>query len=73
MVTSNNDTAITFYRSLGFSFTGRSVPYPNDPDLFEREMMSRPIRAPAFGRLAQRSRDVEADASVAVSRRPGGW
>ncbi|MDE0027727.1 MAG: hypothetical protein OXP69_25215 [Spirochaetaceae bacterium] len=42
MVTSNNDTAVTFYRSLGFSFTGATEPCPNDPDLFEREM-SRPI------------------------------
>ncbi len=41
-VTSNNDTAFTFYRSLGFSFTGSTEPYPNDPNLFEREM-SRPI------------------------------
>jgi len=41
-VTSNNDTAIAFYRSLGFSFTGATAPYPNDPDLFERHM-SRPI------------------------------
>ena len=38
MVTSSNDTAVTFYRSIGFSFTGNTEPYPNDPDLFEREM-----------------------------------
>lgn len=38
MVTFNNDIAVTFYRSLGFSFTGATVPYPNDPGLFEREM-----------------------------------
>ena len=41
-VTCNNVDAVTFYRSLGFSFTGRTVTYPNDRDLFEREM-SRPI------------------------------
>ena len=41
-VTSNNDIAVTFYRSFGFSFTGATEPYPNAPDLFEREM-SRPI------------------------------
>ena len=38
MVTSNNDPAIGFYRSLEFSFTGRTEPYPNDPNLFEHEM-----------------------------------
>lgn len=37
-VTCNNDTAITFYRSLGFSFTGATEPYPNDAELFEQEM-----------------------------------
>ena len=37
-VTCSNDPAITFYRSLGFSFTGATEPYPNAPDLFEREM-----------------------------------
>ena len=42
MVTSNNDTAITFYKSLGFSFTGDTEPYPNAPGLLEREM-SKPI------------------------------
>ena len=35
-VTCNNDTAVTFYRSLGFSFTGRTEPYPERP---------RPVRA----------------------------
>ena len=43
MVTSNNDTAITFYRSLRFSFTGGTELYRNDPELFEQEM-SRPIQ-----------------------------
>ena len=42
MVTSNNETAITFYQRLGFTLTGRTEPYPNDPALFEHEM-SRPI------------------------------
>ena len=37
-VTCNNDTAIMFYRSLGFSFTGATEPYPNDAELFEQEM-----------------------------------
>jgi ribosomal protein S18 acetylase RimI-like enzyme len=42
-VTSNNEAAISFYKSLGFSLTGRSEPYPNDPQLLEYEM-SRSIR-----------------------------
>jgi ribosomal protein S18 acetylase RimI-like enzyme len=37
-VTSNNQTAESFYRSFGFSFTGRTDTYPNDPLLLEREM-----------------------------------
>ena len=37
-VTCNNDSAILFYQALGFSLTGRTEPYPNDPDLFEYEM-----------------------------------
>ena len=41
-VTCNNDTAIKFYRSLGFSFTGGTEPYPNDPELFEYAM-TKPI------------------------------
>ena len=41
-VTSNNASAIGFYRRLGFAFTGGTQPYPNDPDLFEREMV-RPL------------------------------
>jgi len=42
MVTSNNDRAIRFYERLGFSRTGRTEPYPNDPAVVEYEM-SRPI------------------------------
>jgi ribosomal protein S18 acetylase RimI-like enzyme len=42
MVTSNNDPAIRFYERLGFSRTGRTEPYPNDPAVIEYEM-SRPI------------------------------
>jgi ribosomal protein S18 acetylase RimI-like enzyme len=42
MVTSNNEPAIRFYQRLGFSRTGRTEPYPNDPDVIEYEM-SRPI------------------------------
>jgi ribosomal protein S18 acetylase RimI-like enzyme len=38
MVTSNNETAILFYRRLGFVMTGRTEPYPNDPALIEHEM-----------------------------------
>jgi GNAT superfamily N-acetyltransferase len=43
MVTSNNEPAMLFYRRLGFSRTGRTEPYPNDPALIEYEM-SRPLR-----------------------------
>ena len=42
MVTSNNEPAISFYHRLGFTRTGRTEPYPNDPALIEYEM-SRPI------------------------------
>jgi ribosomal protein S18 acetylase RimI-like enzyme len=42
MVTSNNEPAICFYERLGFTRTGRTEPYPNDPALIEYEM-SRPI------------------------------
>ncbi|HSY70505.1 MAG TPA: GNAT family N-acetyltransferase [Edaphobacter sp.] len=42
MVTSCNDSAIAFYKRLGFVLTGRTEPYPNDPALIEYEM-SRPI------------------------------
>jgi len=38
MVTSNNDSAIRFYERLGFTKTGRTEPYPNDPAVFEVEM-----------------------------------
>jgi ribosomal protein S18 acetylase RimI-like enzyme len=42
MVTSSNEPAMLFYQRLGFSRTGRTEPYPNDPALIEYEM-SRPI------------------------------
>ncbi len=42
MVTSNNDPAIRFYERLAFTKTGRTEPYPNDPNIFEYEM-SQPI------------------------------
>lgn len=42
MVTSVNDAAIRFYERLGFTLTGRSESYPNDPAVIEFEM-SRPI------------------------------
>lgn len=39
LVTNNNETAIQFYTSLGFKMTGKTEPYPNDPALFEYEMV----------------------------------
>lgn len=39
MVTSGNESAIEFYGRLGFTKTGRTEPYPNDPALFEYEMI----------------------------------
>jgi ribosomal protein S18 acetylase RimI-like enzyme len=41
-VTSTNASAIIFYERLGFSRTGRTEPYPNDPALVEYEM-ARPL------------------------------
>ncbi len=38
-VTSGNDQAAGFYERLGFVYTGRTEPYPNDPNLHEREMV----------------------------------
>jgi ribosomal protein S18 acetylase RimI-like enzyme len=38
MVTNNNLSAISFYERLGFTGTGRTEPYPNDPTLIEYEM-----------------------------------
>jgi Acetyltransferase (GNAT) family len=38
MVTSNNEPPILFYQRLGFTRTGRTEPYPNDPVLIEYEM-----------------------------------
>jgi ribosomal protein S18 acetylase RimI-like enzyme len=37
-VTNNNYNAIEFYKRNGFTMTGRTEPYPNDPSLFEYEM-----------------------------------
>jgi ribosomal protein S18 acetylase RimI-like enzyme len=42
MVTSNNHAAIAFYQRLGFTLTGRTEPYPNDPLQIEYEM-SQPV------------------------------
>lgn len=42
MVTSNNEIAMRFYERLGFRRTGNTQPYPNDPSLFEFEMI-RPL------------------------------
>jgi ribosomal protein S18 acetylase RimI-like enzyme len=39
MVTNINHPASTFYERLGFAKTGRTEPYPNDPALFEYEML----------------------------------
>lgn len=38
-VTSANDVAIRFYQRLGFTTTGNTEPYPNDPSLWEFEMI----------------------------------
>ena len=38
MVTSINHSAILFYERLGFTRTGRTEPYPNDPAILEYEM-----------------------------------
>jgi GNAT superfamily N-acetyltransferase len=43
MVTEINQPAIAFYQRLGFTKTGRTQPYPNDPALIEYEM-SKPLR-----------------------------
>jgi len=37
-VTGRNESAIRFYKRLGFAFTGNTIPYPNDPTEIEREM-----------------------------------
>jgi ribosomal protein S18 acetylase RimI-like enzyme len=37
-VTSNNSTAQNFYQKCGFTRTGITQPYQNDPALFEYEM-----------------------------------
>jgi ribosomal protein S18 acetylase RimI-like enzyme len=38
MVTSNNVAAISFYQRLGFTPTGRTEPYPNDPAIIQFQM-----------------------------------
>ena len=38
MVTSVNEPAMRFYERLGFTRTGRTEPYPNDPAVIEYEM-----------------------------------
>ena len=38
MVTGRNESAIRFYQRLGFAFTGKTIPYRNDPTEIEREM-----------------------------------
>ena len=39
MVTNDNATAMCFYERCGFVFTGKIEPYPNNPALFEYEMV----------------------------------
>jgi GNAT superfamily N-acetyltransferase len=39
MVTSNNPSAMNFYCRNGFHPTGHTGPYPNDPAVFEHEML----------------------------------
>jgi ribosomal protein S18 acetylase RimI-like enzyme len=39
IVTSNNHAAIEFYNRLGFTLTGNSAPYRNDPSLNNLEMI----------------------------------
>jgi len=41
LVTSVNESARGFYERLGFKFTGRTEPYPNDPAIIEHEMSRR--------------------------------
>jgi GNAT superfamily N-acetyltransferase len=41
MVTSHNPSAQLFYERLGYAFTGFQQPWPNDPEIFEREMSRR--------------------------------
>jgi ribosomal protein S18 acetylase RimI-like enzyme len=41
MVTSVNEPAMRFYERLGFTRTGRTGPYPNDPVVIEYEMARR--------------------------------
>jgi ribosomal protein S18 acetylase RimI-like enzyme len=38
MVTSSNAPALAFYQRLGFTLTGHTEPYPNDPALIEYQM-----------------------------------
>ena len=38
MVTSRNAAALSFYERCGFTLTGITGPYPNDPAIYEREM-----------------------------------
>jgi ribosomal protein S18 acetylase RimI-like enzyme len=39
MVTSNNSAAMGFYQRCGYTFTGTTGPYQNDPALYEYEMV----------------------------------
>jgi len=51
MVTSCNHAAIEFYERIGFTMTGHTTPYPNDPSLIEYEMaQSLPAEEPQHDR-----------------------
>lgn len=43
MVTSVNRGAIEFYQRIGFTMSGKTGPYPNDPAITEYEMIL-PVR-----------------------------
>lgn len=43
LVTSNNATAIAFYRKIDFRFAGKSTPHANDPALSDDRMIRRLI------------------------------
>jgi ribosomal protein S18 acetylase RimI-like enzyme len=46
-VTSVNDAAMRFYEQLGFTMTGKTEPYPNDPGIIEYQMGMRLPNSPS--------------------------
>jgi ribosomal protein S18 acetylase RimI-like enzyme len=58
MVTSSNDPAISFYQRLGFTLTGHTEPYPNDPALVEYEMS---LQVPSATHVGRSGRSTDAD------------